>query len=220
MLSTERRKRFRWFREFYGLAAPYWASPAKWFGLACVSGAVAAIFGVVWFTLRMNSWYSEFYGNADKMAAGAFFHALFVYVVLTTVWSFVNHGGGYLRSRLTIHWREWMTRRFLALWLKSGRHYLCGLTQQSTDNPDQRIAQDVQLFVSNTIYLTLRTFERLLTLVSFAAVLWSLSGSITIPVGSFRLVVPGYLMWGSVAFALVANGLIYLFRAQARPTGV
>ena len=80
----------------------------------------------------------------------------------------------YLNQMLQIRWRRWLTDRYLGEWIGGRIYYRMQLTDRGTDNPDQRIAEDLALFVDKTLSLTLGLLSAVVTLVSFVAILWSL----------------------------------------------
>ena len=87
----------------------------------------------------------------------------------------------YLNQMLQIRWRRWLTDLYLAEWLEGRTYYRMQLADRGTDNPDQRIADDLRLFVEQTLSLTLGFLNALVTLVSFIAILWALSGALDFP---------------------------------------
>src|SRR5216683_841334 len=102
-----------------------------------------------------------------------------------------------------------MTERFLKRWLNAQAYYRIQL-DQSTDNPDQRIADDLDRFTSITLALTLGLLNSAVTLVSFLFILWSLSGSLTIPLwGGSEIEIPGYLVFAAFLYAVVGTWLTH-----------
>ena len=108
----------------------------------------------------------------------------------------------YLNQMLEIRWRRWLTERYLRAWLADGAYYRMQLVARETDNPDQRIAEDVQLLISHTLALFIGGLRAVVTLATFVAILWGLSGNLTVPVGGLSLVLPGYMVWVSLLYAL------------------
>jgi putative ATP-binding cassette transporter len=107
---------------------------------------------------------------------------------------------------LTIEWRTWLTERFLANWMKDQAYYRMQLLDRGTDNPDQRIAEDLNLFVTSTLSLTLGLLSAVVTLVSFVAILWVLSGMIELA----GVPIPGYLVWIALIYAVVGTVVTHL----------
>jgi putative ATP-binding cassette transporter len=108
---------------------------------------------------------------------------------------------------LQIRWRRWLTERYLRAWLTDGAYYRMQLGGGETDNPDQRIADDLRLFVSDTLALSIGGLRAVVTLVSFVAILWGLSGALTLPLGRSSIAIPGYLVWVALAYAVVGTWL-------------
>ena len=112
---------------------------------------------------------------------------------------------------LQIRWRRWLTRRYLDGWLDERAYYRMQLIGGGTDNPDQRISEDLDRFTRQTLSLTLAAWAfsmPVVTLVSFLGILWSLSGPLAIPLGSWgSITIPGYMVWFGVIYAIVGTWL-------------
>jgi putative ATP-binding cassette transporter len=91
---------------------------------------------------------------------------------------------------LKICWWRWLTERYLRAWLSDGAYYRMQLVAGETDNPDQRIAEDVPLLISVTLELAISSLHAVVTLVSFVAILWGLSGPLTTPLGIATITLP------------------------------
>jgi putative ATP-binding cassette transporter len=108
----------------------------------------------------------------------------------------------YLNQWLQIRWREWMTRRYLQRWLEDANHYRMQLLGDAADNPDQRVAEDIRLFVERTLYIGLGLINAVVTLVSFLTILWVLSASAPFQLFGVTWAIPGYLVWAAFLYAL------------------
>jgi putative ATP-binding cassette transporter len=130
----------------------------------------------------------------------------FVFVAMTVVEYFVQ-------SMLVIRWRTWLTDHFVSRWLTHQNHYRISLVSGQTDNPDQRISEDISRFInggsdgSNSAYglydFSILLISTVTTLVSFSIVLWTLSQSFTLPGTSIAL--PGFLFWVALIYAAVGT---------------
>jgi vitamin B12/bleomycin/antimicrobial peptide transport system ATP-binding/permease protein len=109
---------------------------------------------------------------------------------------------------LQIRWRRWLTRRYTEDWLGDLTHYRLQFARTRTDNPDQRIAEDIKLFVQQTLTLTLGLLSAVVTLFSFAGILWALSGPITVPVFG-GITIPGYMVWAAVVYAVLGTAITH-----------
>jgi putative ATP-binding cassette transporter len=113
----------------------------------------------------------------------------------------------YLNQMLEIRWRRWLTDRYLRAWLSDGAYYRMQLMARETDNPDQRIAEDVSLLISHTLTLLIGGMRALVNLIAFVAILWGLSGTLNVPLGSLSVALPGYMVWLALLYAVAGTWL-------------
>ena len=191
------------------LAAPFWRTRESRPALALLVGVVGLTLGTVWLNVQFNSWNSAFYNSLQGKDAAAFGHQLLIFSGLATAFIVAAVYRLYLNQLLQMRWREWMTARLLGRWLESGIQYRMRFADGgSPDNPDQRIAEDVRLFVSSTLELGLGLLNAVVTLVSFAGILWVLSGDYVLPVaGGIRI--PGFMLWAALVYSIVGSWLIH-----------
>src|SRR5262249_24476528 len=122
----------------------------------------------------------------------------------------------YLNQWLQIRWRRWMTKVYLDHWLSGANHYRMQLMGDAADNPDQRIAEDVRYFVEGgpnglgVLSLGLGLLNSVVTLGSFAVILWGLSVSAPLHVFGTVWVIPGYLVWAALIYAIIGTALTHL----------
>lgn len=204
-------------KQFLYLVKPFWGRRAAlvcWFLLFF---SLALTLSSVWFNIQMNQWNGEFYNALQKLDGPALYRLLKFFVVLVSGLILVVVLGTYFRQKLIIRWREGMTSQVLDKWLsQQSRHYMLKLTSQEPDNPDQRIAEDIRLLVESTLNLLVTFLHSMLTLVSFAAILWQLSGSISFSFGGSDWRISGYMFWICIAYTLVGIGLTQLIGAPLR----
>ena len=105
----------------------------------------------------------------------------------------------YLNQWLQIRWRRWMTRQYLDRWLADANHYRMQLLGDAADNPDQRISEDINLFIDRTLTLTVGLLSAIVTLFSFIVILWTLSAAAPLLLFGTSFVIPGYLVWAALA---------------------
>jgi putative ATP-binding cassette transporter len=186
---------------------PYWSSEdrvAAW-GLFLV--VIALTLGMVYLAVLLNQWNNTFYNALQDKNQTVFLHLLIRLswliglVILLAVYQM------YLNQMLEIRWRRWLTERYLRAWLAGGVYYRMQLVASETDNPDQRIAEDVHLLISHTLALLIGGLRAVVTLVSFVAILWGLSGTLTVPLGGYSLMLPGYMVWASLVYAIAGTWL-------------
>jgi putative ATP-binding cassette transporter len=118
----------------------------------------------------------------------------------------------YLQQWLRIRWRQWTTEKYLSRWLEHGVHYRMRVVGDPADNPDQRIAEDLELFALRTIEIGIGLIGAVLTLISFVVILWGLSSAAAFPI--FGVTIPGYLVWAAIIYAVLGTiGAHYIGRS-------
>jgi len=184
---------------------PYWSSQDRWAARGLLLAVVLLTLGMVYLTVLLNLWNNAFYSALQDKNMAAFRGQLFRVTWLITIFIFLAVYQVYLNQMLEIRWRRWLTDRYLRAWLADGAYYRMQLQATETDNPDQRIAEDVHLLAAHTLGLFTGGLRAIVTLVTFVAILWGLSGSFIVPVGGFSIPVPGYMVWVAVLYAIVGT---------------
>lgn len=191
------------------LARGYWHSEEKWraWGLAAV--IVTLNFAYVYILVLINIWYNRFYNALQNFDREEFFSALLEFSVLAGIFIIVAVYQLYLQQMLEIKWRRWMTQQYLDKWLTKQTYYRLQIIDNNTDNPDQRISEDLRLFTNYTLRLSLGLLKALVTLVCFITILWQLSGTLTIPVGGTEVTIYGYMVWITILYAVAGTWLTH-----------
>lgn len=202
--------KFRSFlRDLWHLARPYWSSEEKWAARGLLAAVVVLNLGTVFVSVEINKWQNAFFNTLEKKDQAEFMRLLGVFGGLAFAYIVMAVYQLYLSQMLQIKWRRWLTERYLDDWLRHRVYYRMQLTDRATDNPDQRIADDLGSFVGTTLSLTLGLLNAAVTLGSFLFILWGLSGAITIPIGD-GIPVHGYLVWVALVYAVIGTWLVHL----------
>lgn len=193
------------FSRVWHLASAYWRSEEKGMAWLLLIAVIAmSLVGVaisVWF----NSWYRDFYNALQNKDLEAFTRLILYFCGIAAVAILIAVYKLYLTQMLTIRWRRWLTEKHFAAWLAHKNYYR--LEQAGyTDNPDQRLAEDLNSFTDSTLGLGLGLIRNVVSLVSFSVILWGVSGSMEI----FGVDVPGYMFWAALLYALVGSWLVHL----------
>ena len=106
---------------------------------------------------------------------GRFVSELLFFCVLAAAFIVLAVYQLYLNQWLQIRWRRWMTQHYLDHWLDGANHYRMQLLGDAADNPDQRIAEDIKLFIERTLSIGVGLLSAIVTLFSFVVILWALS---------------------------------------------
>lgn len=199
------RRTTRFLKGFWGLAKPYWVSDQRAKALTLFATVVALALAIVWMEVQFNFWNREFYNTFENRDQAEFFRQLGMFTLLAVTWIIMVVYRAWFLQMLQIEWRTWLTDHFVADWLKDQSFYRMQLLDQGTDNPDQRIAEDLRFFVDYTSSLFLGLLSAVVTLVSFVVILWGLSG----PLEIWGITVHGYLVWVAIAYAAVGTILAH-----------
>src|SRR5438094_804336 len=187
------------------MISPYWSSEDRWAARGLLLGVVLLTLAMVYLTVLLNQWNNAFYSALQDKNMAAFRGQLFRVTWLITIFIFLAVYQVYLNQMLEIRWRRWLTDRYLRAWLSDGAYYRMQLQASETDNPDQRIAEDVQLLAAHTLGLFTGGLRATVTLVTFVAILWGLSGSLHVTVGEYAIRLPGYMVWVAVLYAILGT---------------
>jgi putative ATP-binding cassette transporter len=136
---------------------------------------IATELSLVAINVLLNQWNNRFYNALQDRNWDAFVSELMFFCLLAGCLHFTRGLPVYLNQWLQIRWRQWMTRAYLGNWLGAANHYRMQLLGDAADNPDQRIAEDIQLFVERTLTIGIGLLSALVTLGSFVVILWTLS---------------------------------------------
>ena len=196
----------RFLKAFWALAKPYWTSGERRTGLALLATVVGLALMGVWLEVQFNTWNREFYNTFESRDQAEFFRQLGTFTLLAVIYIVNGVYRLYFQQMLMIEWRSWMTERFLADWMKDRAYYRLQLLDKGTDNPDQRIADDLNIFVDLTLSLALGLLSAVVTLVTFVGILWSISGAATL----LGVEIPGYMVWVALVYAIAGTWLTHL----------
>lgn len=187
----------------WSLAWPFWTGDEKWSARALLAAVVALNLTAVWLNVRLNAWNNDFYNALQVYDWPKFWWQFAIFGMIAASLIVVAVYQLYLRQVLQIRWRRWMTERFLHAWLGGQTYYRMQLDQSATDNPDQRIAEDLDRFTSISLALSIGLMNSVVTLVSFLFILWTLSGSLAIPLwGDAHIDIPGYMVFAAIIYAV------------------
>ena len=123
-----------------------------------------------------------------------------------TLWAYK-----FIRMKLSRYWREWLAKYFIDRYFQDKAYYKLdsNAANAEIDNPDQRITEDVRTFTRITLTFLLDILDSGLILLSFTAVLYSISPTLT-----FWLLV--YAIVGTAISLIAGKKLIKINYDQLR----
>ena len=189
------------------IASPYFRSEDKWAGRALLAAVISIELSLVAIDVLVNQWYNRFYNALQGKNWDTFIWELGVFTVLATFYVALAVYQLYLNQWLQIRWRRWMTATYLGQWLHDANHYRMQLKGDAADNPDQRIAEDVKMFVEQTLGISVGLLSSIVSLASFVVILWGLSAAAPLHILGHEFTIPGYLVWGALIYAMLGTAL-------------
>ena len=203
---------FRLFtRKVAALSLPYFRSEEKWKARGLLAAIVALNLGAVYMLVLINDWNRVFYDALQNKDAATFWRELGRFTYLAFGFIVIAVYRFYLTQLLEMRWRAWMTGHYLDRWLADKAFYHLELARFSQDahaipdNPDQRIAEDINRFTTYSVSLSMGLLNAVVTLVSFVGILWSLSGSFAFSFNGSEYTIPGFMVWMAVVYALAGS---------------
>ncbi len=192
------------------LSAPYYRSDDRWPGRILLGAVIAIELSLVAIQVILNQWYNRFYNTLQDHNWNAFVSAILFFCVLAAIYTVLAVYQNYLNLWLQIRWRRWMTQTYLRQWLNTANHYRMQLLGDAADNPDQRIAEDLQMFVQSTLTIGVGILNAFVSLCSFVIILWVLSEQAPLHLFGSDFTIPGYLVWAALIYAVIGTTLTHL----------
>jgi putative ATP-binding cassette transporter len=197
----------------WALSSPYFESKDKWRARALLTAIVLLNLGAVFMLVLINDWNRLFYDALQNKQADVFWTQLGRFTYLAFAFILIAVYKFYLTQLLELRWRAWMTAHYLERWLAHHAFYqleLARFTQPpgstaTPDNPDQRIQEDINLFTSYTISLSMGLLNAVVTLASFVGILWSLSGGFSFSLHGSTVEIPGFMVWMALLYCIAGS---------------
>ena len=189
------------------IAAPYFRSEDKLAGRVLLAAVIAIELSLVLINVLLNQWNNRFYNALQEKNWDGFVREIGIFTLLATFYIALSVYQLYLNQWLQIRWRRWMTSTYLGEWLHSANHYRMQLKGDAADNPDQRITDDVKMFVDQTLNIGVGLLSAVVTLASFVVILWGLSAESPLHMFGREFAIPGYLVWGALIYAIFGTAL-------------
>ncbi|WP_293605139.1 ABC transporter ATP-binding protein/permease [Polaromonas sp. UBA4122] len=225
--------KFSAFRRFsarvWALSAPYFRSEDKWKARGLLLAIVLLNLGAVYMLVLINDWNRVFYDALQNKDAAVFWTQLGRFTYLAFAFIIIAVYRFYLTQLLEMRWRAWMTTHYLQRWLADHAFYQLELarftgadnggsnTANAPDNPDQRIQEDINLFTTYSISLSMGLLNAVVTLLSFVGILWSLSGAFAFTLSGTSYSIPGFMVWMAVLYCVVGSIVThYIGRPQIK----
>jgi putative ATP-binding cassette transporter len=170
----------RWGNQFWRLTAGYFSPRRSWKPIAGLALILLLTLAAVRVDVLFSNWYNTMYSALQKLDEAGFWAAMLLFAVLATVHVVRSLFDFYVEQAFVIHWREWLNERMLVRWMEHQAYYRSLSLSHLADNPDQRIQQDITNFAQTSMTLAVGLINSLVSTIAFTAILWSLSGPMTV----------------------------------------
>lgn len=192
------------------IARKFFVGEKMFYAITMLALVVSLELGYVYLTLKFNYWYNGFYNSLQDYDYHAFLKSLLDWAKLVAMLIIVFLGKYFLNTFLQLKWRVWMTDHFLKLWTDNNAFYGVKILSKETDNPDQRISEDIRSFIGSFMSLSIGMISNIFTLILFFSILWQLSGILHFYVEGYVIIVKGYLVWAALVYTAICTLITHL----------
>jgi putative ATP-binding cassette transporter len=168
------------FRQFWAIAKTYWFSEEKWQARGLLLGVVLFLLAYTGLSVVLNNKRGVLISALSAKDEPRFWETVVIFIGVLVIYAPLLAGYRYLRDRLSLQWRRWLTNRFVDNYFGDRAYYNLSTSDVDIDNPDQRIAEDVRSFTQESLTLLLVLVESVLAVIAFSGVLWGISRSLVL----------------------------------------
>ncbi|HEY9605075.1 MAG TPA: SbmA/BacA-like family transporter, partial [Allocoleopsis sp.] len=162
-------------QQFWTIAKSYWSGDEKWRARGLLLGVVLCLLAYTGLSVVLNNKRGVLISALSAQDEPRFWQTVVVFIAVLVVYAPLLAGYTYLRDRLSLQWRKWLTHRFVDNYFHKRAYYNLHISQTEIDNPDQRIAEDVRSFTQESLTFLLVLVESVLSVIAFSSVLWGIS---------------------------------------------
>ena len=166
---------FSVFQQFWTIAKSYWSSDEKWQARGLLLGVVLFLLAYTGLSVLLNNKRGVLISALSAQDEPRFWQTVIIFIGVLVVYAPLLAGYTYLRDRLSLQWRRWLTHRFVDRYFANRAYYNLQVFGTEIDNPDQRIAEDVRSFTQESLTFLLVLVESVLSVIAFSSVLWGIS---------------------------------------------
>lgn len=200
----------QFFKDVWYLTKSYWQSEEKGKAFILLFSIIALTLGIVYMLVQLNHWYNSFYEALQKYESSKIYSELGRFTYLAFTYILMSVYSYYLQQKLILNWRRWLTEKFVNIWLKHKTYYNLEMFGKDTDNPDQRISEDVRMFVEMTLSLSIGILKSFVTFCSFVVILYNMSGVLNFTFMGLEFTIKGYLFWASFLYSVIGTYITHI----------
>lgn len=206
-------------RVFWRTARGFWSGEDSWkIAWLMTAALIALVIGQLVFQYQLNIWNRTIFDALEKKDSATVLRQSFIFIPLAAGSIAVAVAVVYARMRMQRRWRAWLTEKTITRWLAKGRYYQLNVIEGDHKNPEARIAEDIRIATEQPVDFAVGILSAVLTSATFMGVLWTVGGSITLPLGGTQYYIPGYLVIAVVIYCAVISGLMMIIAGSFVPT--
>jgi putative ATP-binding cassette transporter len=160
--------------------------------------------------IKLNAWYGTFYDALEKRSLPALGNQIVLFLTIAGGLLSLVVAQSWLQAIIKVRLREWLTHDLVDEWLGPKRAYLLAHAGEAGANPDQYIQADARHLAEMSAGLVIDILQSTLLLASFIGVLWMLSNEVVFNYSGHSFVIPGYMVWCALAYAVTGSFLTWL----------
>ncbi|WP_167388256.1 ABC transporter ATP-binding protein/permease [Ochrobactrum quorumnocens] len=173
--------------------------------------------------LWLIKWTADFYNALEQRNVSDAINQIGVFWLIVLINTCLGLSGEYLQGTLKIRWREKLTATVISAWMANKAYWHLAIRKdgQKPDNPDQRIAEDCELFVKHTLTEGVGLITTIIALFSYIIVLWGLSTyALSFSVFGIDLTIPRYMLWAAFLYVFISSFMTHFFGRRLKATFV
>ena len=192
-----------WGRQFWQLSGGYFslrrsAKPLLAIALILLLTLVGVRIDVV-----LSNWSNGLYNSLQQLNESLFWSFIRIFCIIASLHVLRSLFSFYVNQSFSIHWRAWLNEQLLQKLLQNDAFYRLQYLPQHSDNPDQRIQQDVSSFVGSSLGLSMGVVSSLVSTLAYTLILWNLSG----PLHLLGVDIPRAMVFAVFVYVLIATVL-------------
>jgi len=162
-------------QQFWMIAKSYWSGDEKWQARGLLLGVVLFLLAYTGLSVVLNNKRGVLISALSAQDEPRFWQTVIIFIAVLVIYAPLLAGYTYLRDRLSLQWRKWLTHRFVDNYFRDRAYYNLHISETEIDNPDQRIAEDVRSFTQESLTFVLVLVQSVLSVIAFSSVLWGIS---------------------------------------------
>lgn len=186
------------------LIKPYWVSEQRWIALGLLVLVISLDLSNVYFVVQVSYWQKDFFDALADYKLDVMKPLMWTLLLILGANITVRAFSVFFKQLLEIRWRSWLTKNYVQDWFKGNNFYHIERRYEA-DNPDQRIAQDLDLMAQNSLGLFTGLVKNCVNLVSYSIIIWSLSETWLFSINGHDYTIPGALLWAAILYALLGS---------------